>query len=147
MLGTLLILLCTLAVVQHHWINKLAEAQRQSAKASLSAALSNVESDFDIEITRAFVAFQLPFANLEYSERYQEWLLHAPYPNLIRGIYIAEPGQNDSRRATDPFQRVAARVAKTRTAVRGHHDFFSSVRSAGFSSVLSGCKRRRIRFA
>ena len=96
MLGTLLILLCTLAVVQHHWINKLAEAQRQSAKASLSAALSNVESDFDIEITRAFVAFQLPFANLEYSERYQEWLLHAPYPNLIRGIYIAEPGQNDS---------------------------------------------------
>src|SRR6516225_3900025 len=95
-LAALLFLLCTLAVLQHRWIDQLAEAQRQSAKASLSAALSNVESDFDIEITRAFVAFQVPFANLDYSERYKEWLQHAPYPNLIRGVYITEVGQKDS---------------------------------------------------
>ena len=44
------------------------------------------------EITRAFVAFQLPFANLGYSERYREWRLHAPYPNLIRGVYIMTQG-------------------------------------------------------
>ena len=94
-LAALLFLLCTLAVLQHRWIDQLAEAQRQGAKASLSAALSNVESDFDIEITRAFVAFQVPFANLDYSERYKEWLQHAPYPNLIRGVYITEVGQKD----------------------------------------------------
>src|SRR5215472_1356111 len=94
-LAALLFLLCTLAVLQHRWIDQLAEAQRQSAKASLSAALSNVESDFDIEITRAFVAFQAPFVNLDYSERYKEWLQHAPYPNLIRGVYITEVGQKD----------------------------------------------------
>ena len=63
-LAALLFLLCTLAVLQHRWIDQLAEAQRQGAKASLSAALSNVESDFDIEITRAFVAFQVPLADL-----------------------------------------------------------------------------------
>jgi len=40
------------------------------------------------EITRAFVAFQLPFANLGYSERYREWRLHAPYPNLITQGYL-----------------------------------------------------------
>jgi len=96
MLAALLFLLCTLAVFQHHWIDQLAEAQRQSAKASLSAALSNVEGDFDIEVTRAFVTFQVPFANLDYSERFKEWLQHAPYPNLIRGVYITEIGQKDS---------------------------------------------------
>jgi signal transduction histidine kinase len=95
-LGALLLALCALALVQYRWIDQLAEAQRQRAKENLTAALSDVESDFDIEITRAFVAFQVPFANLEYSERYREWLQHAPYPRLIRGVYIAEAGQTDT---------------------------------------------------
>jgi two-component system, OmpR family, sensor histidine kinase SenX3 len=95
-LGVLLIVISALAVLQYHWINQLTDAQRQRTQASLTAALSNVESDFDIEITRAFVAFQLPFADVDCEERYEEWLRHAPYPNLIRGIYTTEAGQNDA---------------------------------------------------
>jgi two-component system sensor histidine kinase SenX3 len=95
-LGALLLVLCALALVQYRWIDQIAEAQRQRAQENLTAALSDVESDFDIEITRAFVAFQIPFANLEYSERYREWLQHAPYPRLIRGVYIAEARQTAS---------------------------------------------------
>jgi signal transduction histidine kinase len=95
-LGALLLLLCALALVQYRWINQLAEAQRQREKANLSASLSNLESDFDVEITRVFVAFQVPFASPNYSERYKQWLLHAPYPNLVRGVYFAEPGRTES---------------------------------------------------
>lgn len=96
-LGALLLVLCALALLQYRWINQVTEAQRQRAKANLTGALSNLESDFDIEITRAFVAFQVPFPNAtDYSERYKEWLRHAPYPNLIRGVYLAEAGRADS---------------------------------------------------
>jgi signal transduction histidine kinase len=89
-LGALLIALSALALVQYRWIGQVAEAQRQRAQASLTAALSGLESEFDTEITRTFVAFQFPFASPDYSERYKAWLQHAPYPRLIRGVYIAE---------------------------------------------------------
>lgn len=91
-LGALLLALGVLAIVQYQWIGRLAEAQRQREKANLSASLSNLESDFDIEITRVFVSFQVSFANSDYAERYKEWLQHAPYPSLIRGVYITEAG-------------------------------------------------------
>jgi signal transduction histidine kinase len=95
-LGALLIVLSVLAVMQYRWIDQLTEAQRQRTQAALTAALSDVASDFDIEITRAFMAFQAPVANIDYSERYEEWLHHAPYPNLIRGVYIADAGQEEA---------------------------------------------------
>jgi len=96
-LGVLLLVLCALALVQYRWIDQVAEAQRQRAKANLTAALSSLESDFDVEITRAFVVFQVPFASVtDYSERYMEWVHHAPYPNLIRGVYIADAERADS---------------------------------------------------
>lgn len=89
--------LCALALLQYHWINQVTEAQRQRAKASLAASLSALENDFDIEITRAFVAFQIPGQNSgDYAERYREWVRGAPYPNLIRGVYIAESGPSST---------------------------------------------------
>lgn len=94
--AALLLILCGLAVVQYRWIEQLGEAQSQREKANLNASLSNLESDFDVEITRVFVAFQVPVANGDYAARYKEWLRHAPYPNLIRGVYVAEPGRPES---------------------------------------------------
>jgi signal transduction histidine kinase len=88
--------LCVLAGVQYRWISQVAEAERERTRANLSAALAGLESDFDIEITRAFVALQVPFPELDYAERYKEWLRRAPYPNLIRGVYIMRAGQADS---------------------------------------------------
>jgi signal transduction histidine kinase len=90
-LGGLLLLLCVLGVVQYRWINQVAEAQRQRAKSELATALSDLESDFDIEITRAFAIFQRPTTNLgDYAERYQQWLRLAPYPGLLHGVYILD---------------------------------------------------------
>ena len=73
MLGALLLILCGLAVVQYRWIEQLGEAQSQREKANLDTSLSNLESDFDVEITRGFVAFQVPVANGDYAARCNEW--------------------------------------------------------------------------
>ena len=71
--GALLLLLCGLAVGQYRWINQVAEAERQRAKTELATALIELESDFDIEITRALAIFQTPTANPDdYAQRYQQ---------------------------------------------------------------------------
>ena len=96
-LGGLLFLLCALAVVQYRWINQVAEAQRQRAKTELATALIDLENDFDIEITRAFAIFETPTASPgDYAERYQQWLRVAPYPGLLHGVYIMDPGHPGS---------------------------------------------------
>jgi signal transduction histidine kinase len=90
-LGILLLVLFALAMVQYKWIDQVAQAERQRAKANLTTSLSDFERDFDFEITRVLVTFQFPAVNLtDFSERYKEWLHRSPYPNLIRGVYILE---------------------------------------------------------
>ena len=89
--GVLLFVLCALGLVQYHWIDQVAQAERQRAKTNLATALSDVEADFDIEITRVSVFFQFPGVSpADYSQRYKEWLNRAPYPRLIRGVYVLD---------------------------------------------------------
>ena len=57
LLGALFIVLSALALIQYRWISQVTEAERQRAKTNLASALSALESEFDIEITRAFVTF------------------------------------------------------------------------------------------
>lgn len=96
-LGALLVLLCAIGLIQYHWIGQVTEAQRQREKTNLGVALSDFESDFDIELTRAFAVFQFPEPNLtDYSERYKAWVRLAPYPDLVRGVYIVDAGKAGS---------------------------------------------------
>ena len=96
-LGALLALLGAIGLIQYHWIGQVTEAQRQREKTNLGVALSDFESDFDIELTRAFAVFQFPEPNLtDYSERYKAWVRLAPYPDLVRGVYIVDAGRADS---------------------------------------------------
>jgi signal transduction histidine kinase len=96
-LGVLFLALCVLALVQYRWVTQLAQAESRQAGANLSATLGDMESDFDIEVTRAFLVFQLPAARMQTeAQLYREWILHAPYPRLIRGVYVAEVGVFDS---------------------------------------------------
>jgi len=82
-------------VIQYKWIDQVSRAERERSKNILSAALSDLECDFDIEITRAVTAFEFPAANSgEYAERYREWLRRSPYPDVIRGVYIFETGKS-----------------------------------------------------
>jgi hypothetical protein len=95
--GALLSILCVLAVVQYHWINQVTEAERQRATATLTKALSGLETEFDIETSRAFAAFETPAAEpIDYAQRYKEWLRLAPHPQLLRGVYAIDPGNSNS---------------------------------------------------
>jgi hypothetical protein len=76
-------LLCAPALAQNYWIGEVAQAERERARTNLTTALAELESDFYIELTRAFAAFELPDqGGLNYSERYKEWLRLAPYPSF-----------------------------------------------------------------
>jgi len=97
-LVALFLLLGLLGVIQYHWITRVTDAERERAKKTLDAALNNLENDFDVEITRAFVVFQFPLGNgTDYADRYAEWLRHTPYPELIRGVYVVETGGGEFR--------------------------------------------------
>jgi len=93
-LGIVLLVLGALAWLQFRWIDRVAQAERDRAKRDLASAVSNFERDFDLEITRVVALFEFPaFHPKEYSERYKQWLRLAPYPNIIRGVYVLDTGQ------------------------------------------------------
>ncbi|MEO7653130.1 MAG: HAMP domain-containing sensor histidine kinase [Bryobacteraceae bacterium] len=96
----LLALLPVLALFQYRWIGQVSDAAKQRAKARLEASLDSFVTEFDSEITRAHFAFEyltapqdLPsWRRLE--ERYQEWTRLAPYPQLVRELYLLESQGN-----------------------------------------------------
>src|SRR5215813_5454824 len=93
LLLALLALLPVLAFVQYQWIGQVSEAARQRAKARLETALEQLITEFDAEITRAHMTFwQMPAdltpALARFAQRYQDWNRLAPYPQLIRDVYL-----------------------------------------------------------
>jgi signal transduction histidine kinase len=95
LLLALLALLPVMAFEQYRWINQVSDAAHQRAKARLENSVEQLVTEFDAEITRAHMAFwtmpREPAAVSErFAERYQEWNRLAPYPQLIRDIYLIE---------------------------------------------------------
>lgn len=94
----LLPLLIVLAVLQWHWIGKVSAMERQRMQASLMTAGSRFTRDFDREIARAFLTFhpgptEPPSERLERVFRqYGRWTSEAPYPQLIRDVFLVQPG-------------------------------------------------------
>ncbi|HTM50121.1 MAG TPA: HAMP domain-containing sensor histidine kinase [Bryobacteraceae bacterium] len=93
LLLALLALLPVLAFIQYQWIGQVGDAARQRAKARLESSLEHLITEFDSEITRAHMTFwqapvdpENPFAG--FAQRYQEWNRLAPYPQLIRDVYV-----------------------------------------------------------
>src|SRR6476660_5232877 len=93
LLLALLALLPVLAFIQYQWIGQVSDAARQRAKARLETSLEHLVTEFDSEITRAQMTFWQtpvdvddPFAG--FARRYQDWNRLAPYPQIIRDIYV-----------------------------------------------------------
>jgi signal transduction histidine kinase len=95
LLLALLALLPVMALEQYRWINQVSDAAHQRAKARLENSVEQLVTEFDAEITRARMAFwTLPREPAQlserFAERYQDWNRLAPYPQLIRDIYLIE---------------------------------------------------------
>src|SRR5438270_3412136 len=126
LLLALLALLPGMAFEQYRWINQVSDAAHQRAKARLENSVEQLVTEFDAEVTRARMAFwTMPRDSAElserFAERYQEWNRLAPYPQLIRDIYLIETtagpwrlSRIDSSGAVEPVAEWPADLEKLR---------------------------------
>src|ERR1044072_5502269 len=109
-------LLPLLAVLQFRWLGEVSQAERERMQARLKSAAANFTRDFDGELTRAYLNFQMDAktlrgkAWLDYSRRYEKWFRAAPYPQLVADIFLVEPDEARAARLAG-FNRAATRLA------------------------------------
>lgn len=87
-------LMAVLATLQYRWLGRISDAERERMTANLGADSSGVAQDFDQELTRAYVTFQLELSRAEdnlaakLSPRYDRWMATARYPRMVRDVYV-----------------------------------------------------------
>jgi signal transduction histidine kinase len=92
----LLGLIALLATLQYKWLGRISDAEREHMRATLNTRASGFAQDFDGELTRAYLLFQVdPQASdsLEsrIAVRYDRWQATARYPRLIKDVYSVGP--------------------------------------------------------
>ena len=92
--AALLGLIVLLATLQYRWLGQVSTAERERMQANLAARASSFAQDFDREITRAYLTFQLdPLRDStilapEVAERHDRWHATSRYPRLVKEVYI-----------------------------------------------------------
>jgi len=100
LIGLLLILLPLLAVLQYRWLTEVSQGERVQMQLHLHAAAEQFTSDFDRELTRAFLVFQpepqfgtadaTPALAAEAAQSWRLWTTTAPHPELVRALDLVE---------------------------------------------------------
>ncbi len=110
--GGLLILLLILATLQYRWLDEVSQANRQKSRDLLQAAVNRFAEDFDRELTRAFFYLLPPHAiwappwqdaprlDESFARRYERWRTYAPFPDLVRDVYMAQRGEDGTFEAS-----------------------------------------------
>jgi two-component system sensor histidine kinase SenX3 len=99
--ATLLGLIALLATLQYRWLGQVSAAERERMQANLAARSTAFAKDFDVEVTRAYLMFQVDSlhdgANLaaQLGERYDRWQGTSRYPKLVKDIYIVPRDKDD----------------------------------------------------
>ena len=92
--AALLGLIALLATLQYKWLGRISDEEREGMKASLSTRASGFAQDFDSELTRAYLLFQVEpmedAGNLaaRVAARYDRWQSTARHPRLIKDVYL-----------------------------------------------------------
>jgi signal transduction histidine kinase len=100
--------LIILGTLQYRWIGDLANAERQRMRAGLEFAAHHFSDEFDHELTRMFLAFQLPMPDATADHllhRYDEWAAAARDPKIVRAVYFVPPFDPDHLQSIDPATR------------------------------------------
>jgi signal transduction histidine kinase len=114
LVAALIALVPLLAVLQFRWLGEVSRADRDRMQANLKTAVANFSRDFDGELTRAYLGFQMDGKTLrdrawqDYAKRYDHWFLSSAYPQLIAGIFLVEPDETRQPRLAR-FNRAATR--------------------------------------
>src|SRR5215470_6026670 len=93
--GGLLGLIALLATLQYRWLGQISEAERDRMRATLQTSASGFAEDFDRELNRAYLLFQIGPASEDLSvpaqtaSRYDRWQATSRYPRMIKEVYLA----------------------------------------------------------
>ena len=93
LVAALLALLALLATLQYRWLSQVSQGERERMQSLLRTGATRFRQDFDREITRAFLSFQVDGAPpqeeawQDYAECYDSWMATAPYPHLVKAIF------------------------------------------------------------
>lgn len=94
-----LVALTLLATLQYHWVGQVTAGERERRQANLTLSAQRLGEDFDRELARAYLTFQMDAATLRDSDwgrfaaHYDHWLKTSPHPGLVEGIYLVEVNQ------------------------------------------------------
>lgn len=89
-----MLLLAVLATLQYRWIAQLSEAERTRLEANLHRATEGFCKDFDHEVARAFVIFNLEQPHQErelpdlLADRMLEWRSSAAWPEMVKELFV-----------------------------------------------------------
>ena len=137
LVAMLAVLLAALATLQYRWLGQVSAGERERMKASLDAGTSRFSQDFNREITRAYMGFQID-ASMKQDEnakalgrRFEQWRSKAPYPELVSELYLV----NKSEEGTVRFTHFNRSVAKLEPAEWPNE--FSGLRSSLERDILA----------
>src|SRR5215831_15361576 len=143
--GGLLALIVVLATLQYRWLGQISAAERERMSATLGASASAFAEDFDRELNRAYLLFQLTAPASErdgaaqVAERLDRWQSTSRFPRLVKDVFVASVGPNGatlgrfdpSSRLVEPVEWPAA-LAPIRTEMaRATASTLPSSRGAG----------------
>jgi signal transduction histidine kinase len=104
LVGLLLLLLALLGWLQYRWVGQASESQRERLQANLRAEATHFGEEFDRELARIYLNFQMDAAVLQdkserkFSQRYDRWLTTAPHPRLVKDVLLVETDETGQPR-------------------------------------------------
>ena len=103
-------LIVLLATLQYRWLGQISGAERDRMTATLNTRAAAFGQDFDRELTRAYLLFQVdPFRQDQNTAagivaRYDRWQATARFPRMIKDVYVVSPQTTAQEPA--PIQRL-----------------------------------------
>jgi signal transduction histidine kinase len=97
--GALLGLILLLATLQYKWLGQISGADRDRMTSILNTRASAFAQDFDRELTRAYLLFQLDPMQPDQGDaaaivaRYDRWQATARFPRMIKDVYLVSSPQ------------------------------------------------------
>jgi signal transduction histidine kinase len=107
-----------LASLQYRWLGQISQAERERIRSTLDTGATEFAQDFDRELTRAYLLFQMePAADDEMAARvagrYDQWQATARFPRILKDYYVFVhgPGGTPQLQRFDPGSRRLEPVA------------------------------------
>ena len=96
LVGLMVALLGLLATLQYRWLGQVSRGERERMQTSLRVGAAHFSQDFNREITRVFLSFQMDSEMLrekdggDFAARVEKWNTGSPYPRLVGDLYVLE---------------------------------------------------------